>query len=265
MKCLICGRRSLPGAKLCADCRAARKRAFAATVTQPLLLAAAGSKGAQRLLRPSQSVAATVRRAAEQSLFVKPPPSPEPAIARLRRADFVLLVAALGAMAVSGVYAAHRLHAPPNHDPSVPVAQSDGADRQAAATGMSVAPTPTALKPAAADSNASSVPDVPPDASTKTESAKRPVARQRITVAPAAPMPPLGRLAAISPVAPRVEAAAPPPPNPLQAINDGLTRCANSDFVDRPACELRVRQQYCSGYWGRVTQCPIGVVSDHGQ
>src|SRR5450759_421860 len=40
MKCLICGRLSLPGAKLCLDCKSARKRAFDATVTQPLLAAA---------------------------------------------------------------------------------------------------------------------------------------------------------------------------------------------------------------------------------
>ena len=43
MKCRICGCEAPAGAKLCKDCAAARKRAFAATVTQPLLLAAAGA------------------------------------------------------------------------------------------------------------------------------------------------------------------------------------------------------------------------------
>lgn len=43
MKCRICGSEAPAGAKLCKDCAAARKRAFAATVTQPLLLAAAGA------------------------------------------------------------------------------------------------------------------------------------------------------------------------------------------------------------------------------
>jgi len=264
MKCLICGRRSLPGAKLCADCRAARKRAFAATVTQPLLMAAAGSKG-QRLLRPSQSVAATVRRAAEQSLFVKPPPVAKPTVARFRRADFVLLLAALGAMAVSGVYAAHRLHAPRNSDAPGPIAQPEGADRQAPPTGMSVAPTLTALKPSAAEPSAAPVTDAAPEHANKTDAARRPAARQRIAVAASAPLQPLGRLAAVSPVAPAVEAAAPSPPNPLEAINDGLVRCASGNFLDRGACDSRVRQQYCGGYWGRVPQCPIGIVSDHGQ
>ena len=40
MKCRICGSECPPGAKLCRDCAAARKRAFAATVTMPLLAAA---------------------------------------------------------------------------------------------------------------------------------------------------------------------------------------------------------------------------------
>ena len=43
MKCRICASECPPGAKLCRDCAAARKRAFAATVTQPLFAAAAPS------------------------------------------------------------------------------------------------------------------------------------------------------------------------------------------------------------------------------
>jgi hypothetical protein len=61
----------LPGAKLCLDCKAARKRAFDATVTQPLLAAAGearGSRTAPRLLRPSQSVPDAARRAAKIAL-----------------------------------------------------------------------------------------------------------------------------------------------------------------------------------------------------
>src|SRR5690348_2804106 len=40
MKCKICGRDCPPGAKICRDCASARKRAFAVTVTEPLLAAA---------------------------------------------------------------------------------------------------------------------------------------------------------------------------------------------------------------------------------
>src|SRR5215471_18542393 len=173
MKCLICGRSALPGAKLCSDCRAARKRAFAATVTQPLLMAAARSKGEQKLLRPSQSVAATVRRAAEQSLFVKPPPTPKPT-RRFRRSDFAWLAAVLGVIVVSGVYAAHRFYTPWSPDAPTPVATpSDAADRQAVAAGMSVAPTPTALKPPAAETTAGPAPNAAPSDVAKPDLAKR--------------------------------------------------------------------------------------------
>ena len=44
MKCRICGSECPPGAKLCRDCAAARKRAFAATVTVPLLAAGGGAR-----------------------------------------------------------------------------------------------------------------------------------------------------------------------------------------------------------------------------
>ena len=87
MKCQICGRQSLPGAKLCLDCKAARKRAFDATVTQPLLAAAGAARGstvAPRLLKASQSVPAGARRAAkmalaaqaQSSMLIESPPLP---------------------------------------------------------------------------------------------------------------------------------------------------------------------------------------------
>ena len=132
MKCQICGRASLPGAKLCSDCRAARKRAFAATVTQPLL--AAASKSGGRLLRPSQSVAATVRRAAEQSLFVKPPPAQEsehyPGI------NLIALLAPLAVMMVLGAYSAHRVAVNKAADASAVAAQASGGERQGAASAL---------------------------------------------------------------------------------------------------------------------------------
>ncbi|HXX84834.1 MAG TPA: hypothetical protein VEN29_12735 [Casimicrobiaceae bacterium] len=264
MKCLICGRSALPGAKLCSDCRAARKRAFAATVTQPLLIAAARSKGEQKLLRPSQSVAATVRRAAEQSLFVKPPPVKKPT-PRFRRTDFVWLAAALGVIVVSGVYAAHRFYVPWHPEAPSPVAiQSDAADRQAAATGMNVAPTPTALKPTAAEPNGGPAPDAAPSDIAKPDAARR-SAGKRVVLAPSERMPLMQPMAAAPAVAPVLIVPVPTPPDPLQAMNEGFVRCAGGDLLDRMACDSRVRQQYCGGYWGRVPQCPIGPVTDHGQ
>ena len=66
MSCQICGRRNVQGAKLCADCRAARKRAYDATITQPLLaMMGAGtvSRTLSRLRRSDSSPEVKARRA----------------------------------------------------------------------------------------------------------------------------------------------------------------------------------------------------------
>jgi hypothetical protein len=65
--------------------------------------------------------------------------------------------------------------------------------------------------------------------------------------------------------APPSRAAEAPRPDPWQAMNDGLSRCAREDLFSRAACEQRLRLQYCPNYWGLVAQCPIGPGTDHGQ
>ena len=255
MKCMICGRSTLPGAKLCSDCRAARKRAFAATVTQPLL--AAASKAGGRLLRPSQSVAATVRRAAEQSLFVKPVPAVEPALHH--GINVPALAAALGVMVAFGAYSAHRVAAGKAETPGLAAATASS-ERQAVANAPSVTPTLTALTPTSAAepaaAHASSTGDIKPELPAK-RSAKP---RAAMTLAPATP---IEKLAAVPAIAPLVEAAA-APTNPWQAMSESLAQCTG-DLLDRVVCDLRVRQQYCNGYWGKVPQCPGSVATERGQ
>ena len=106
-KCLICGRASLPGAKLCADCGSARKRAFAATVTQPLL-AAAGARTGNRLLKPSQSVAATARRTAERSLNAKVAPPATITAPRDRRSAWMIALV-VTALVVTAAFATRHV------------------------------------------------------------------------------------------------------------------------------------------------------------
>lgn len=267
MKCLICGRRTLPGAKLCADCRAARKRAFAATVTQPLL-AAAGRPGSEgRLLRPSQSVAATARRAAERALFVKPPPAQE-VVPRLRSSDFFLLAAAIAAILIAGAYAAHRLRVTAKPDALAGVGQAAGFDHASTTTGLPVAPTPTALRPAASPQGSAENPaGAPaPNPAAKADAPKRAKPKQNVAQpAPPSPMPEVQTIAAAPAPAPVLEPPEPPRPNPWQSMNDGLARCADNNLLDHIICDQRVRLQYCNGYWGQVPQCPGGVANDHGQ
>jgi len=79
MNCRICGCEAPKGAKLCRDCAAARKRAFAATVTQPLLLAAAGAPSVNHprfAPRPTKRKStAPVRNAAAKTAAVRPEPA----------------------------------------------------------------------------------------------------------------------------------------------------------------------------------------------
>jgi len=75
MKCRICGCETRKGAKLCKDCAAARKRAFAATVTQPLLIAAVGAPSVNQprfAPRPTKSKASSpVRNASARTIAVR--------------------------------------------------------------------------------------------------------------------------------------------------------------------------------------------------
>jgi hypothetical protein len=38
--------------------------------------------------------------------------------------------------------------------------------------------------------------------------------------------------------------------------------CGRESLFDRLACNQRVGQQYCKGYWGTVPQCPAGAYGD---
>jgi hypothetical protein len=270
MSCLICGRTTQPGAKLCADCRAARKRAFAATVTQPLL-ASAGARSGARLLKPSQSVAATARRAAERALVSKPPPA-EPTKARSHRADFMLLAAAIATIVVAGAYAAHRLNV--IQPDSTQLAEQPGiADRSAPRadqSGALAAAQSTPLSDLTARALADMQVGVPAAApAAKADAPKRASARQRTPPAEISPPPDEPVLTtqalAVAPVvAPAVVHEA-PRPDRWQLMNESMANCANGDLIDRIVCDQRVRRQFCDGQWGQVPQCPSGVPNDHGQ
>jgi hypothetical protein len=263
MSCLICGRTTLPGAKLCADCRSARKRAFAATVTQPLL--AAAGVGSGRLLKPSQSVAATARRAAERALFAKPPPA-EPAKLRSRRADLMLLAAAIGTILVVSAFAAHRLNVAKLE--STQANEPSGLGLRADESRAVAATQPTPL----ADLTARAVAEMQaaaraPAPSERADAPKRASARQRTPPAevPTPPVEPVLTTQALAVVpAPAVVREA-PRPDPLQVMNENLAQCANGDLLDRILCDQRVRRQFCDGQWGKVPQCQSGVPNDHGQ
>ena len=270
MKCLICGRQSLPGAKLCLDCNAARKRAFDATVTQPLLAAAGAARGstvAPRLLKPSQSVPAGARRAArialaaqaQSNILIESPP-------RAGRWPFVVGALCIAVVAVAyfghwfGGSRSDTFAAVPDERPVTP-------DGPATSIMRASTPSATAVPTRAAVPVAVTAVE-PPPAATKTDAAKRPSVRPRPEKAPITLPPP-------EPTPPPVIAVAPPPPPPVvlevprpdrwQLLTDAIARCPRTDIAGRFFCEQRLRAQYCEGYWGQVPQCASIPSNEHGQ
>jgi hypothetical protein len=273
MRCLICGRQSLPGAKLCLDCKAARKRAFDATVTQPLLAAAGAARDstvAPRLLKASQSVPAGARRAAkialaaqaQSNILIESPP---------HAGRWPIVVGALCVAVIAVGYLGHwfgggksdTFAAVPDERP---VAQDGPAtpsivrpSTPGATAVLARADVPVAVKAAAVE---------PAAAATKEDSVNRPHARPRPEKAPESlPLP--------DTTPPPVIAVAPPPPPPVvrevprpdrwQLMTDAIARCPRIDIAGRFFCEQRLRAQYCEGYWGQVPHCASVPYTEHGQ
>ena len=280
MKCRICARECPPGAKICRDCAAARKRAFAATVTQPLLAAAgAPSVGQPRFApRPIRR-----RRANRPTLSARPQPSiAAPAVRRDATAPHLstkwVVIGVAIAMAI--VFVVIKILAPGS-------ARSIGAMAEEKHVVAASVPPVDSAAPDGAAGNARDAPAVPvpnnsirdagqsdrkidavagPKNALAKSGARK--AATKVEVPNAAPPD--------APPAPKPEpaVAAPrtPPPraietarDPWQAMNEALARCAREDFFSRIACEQRLRQQYCANHWGVVLQCPIGPATDHGQ
>jgi hypothetical protein len=277
MKCLICGRLSLPGAKLCLDCKAARKRAFDATVTQPLLAAAGAARNSRakpRLLKPSQSVPDAARRAAKMALAAQAQSkidseSAAPAPSRGNRWPIIVGGACVALAAVGyfghwfGSGKSDTLAAVPDR-PAVESAATPSIVRASTPGEIAAQVNASAVVPVATDV-ASVEPPIP---APKADAAKRPP-RSRVEKAPVAvplPEPP-------PPPPPVAVAAAPPPPvvreaprvDPFQVMIDAISRCPRNDISARATCEQRLRAQYCEGHWGQVPQCASIPYVDHGQ
>ena len=274
MKCLICGRLSLPGAKLCLDCKAARKRAFDATVTQPLLAAAGaasatrGRGAAPQLLKPGQSVPDAARRAAKMALAAQAESNlagvlTEPVPRRPTRWPIIagglcLFIAAAG-------YFGHWFGGSKS-DTFAAVPERSNVESPALpsivrAPTPNTIPAPTvAAEPVAGDAAAGE------QAPSKADTAKRsprPRPEKAPVVVPVAEPPPPPEVVAVAPAPPPVVREA-PRVDPFQVMYDAIARCPRDAF-GRASCEQRVRAQYCEGHWGQVAQCASIPYVDHRQ
>jgi hypothetical protein len=213
MRCLICGQLSLSGAKLCLDCKAARQRAFDATVTQPLLARAGAARGAAaplRLFKPSQPVPDAARRAAKMALAAQAQSNIATDSPPGRAGRWPIIVAAIGIVLVvfvvispghwfgaskSDTFAAVPIEPAAPHDS--PAASIAGASTPRVALASAAATVPAVANPAAV---------LPQAAVTKADATARPNARQRPEKAPITLPPP-----ELSPP-PVVAIERPPPP-----------------------------------------------------
>ena len=153
-------------------------------------------------------------------------------------------------------------HSPPGSDPGDP---GDAGGAVAPAGGGAPAPAlvPLLTPSAPAVPETLAAPEdtgVPKNAAPKAGHRKA-VKAEATNPLPPAPPPPAPEPAPVprSPPPPAVEA----PKDPWQTMNEGLSRCAREDWINRGACEQRLRLQYCPNHWGVVWQCPIGQ-TDHG-
>jgi hypothetical protein len=74
------------------------------------------------------------------------------------------------------------------------------------------------------------------------------------SASPAPPTPP--RQTAAAAAAPASQA------DRWEQMRQAYEACNRESFMDRLACNQRVGQQYCKGYWGLVPQCPAGQYGD---
>lgn len=146
-----------------------------------------------------------------------------------------------------------------------PLGTAGGAPSAGAAAGA-------ASPPAAAESAAAPPPvEIKPLPAKPAPRTTRRASSEKARPPSAAPPPSVPELAPPPPArAPEIAAApkaapAPPVVDRWTRMSEELSRCTREDFIARVICDQRVRFRYCSGYWGKVTQCPGNPTNDHGQ
>ena len=257
MDCTICGKTSLPGAMLCAPCKAALKRARYITV--------------QEDMRPPSVIDVRRQRRRARSSAVPSdaaPQRPLPAIREvpptLGRRIFIgifVLAAVLGGVSY---FTQHELGARSHEQPSAAPASPPEAQQEVAVSAAAPAKADTAGASSTADANSLVV--VGADPATRslpaaklpgTAANKRTALANRATFATANGDPP----DAVAPLPPpEIVAAAPaPPPSPVpdrwQNMRDAMAQCDREGVIAGLICGQRVRIQFCEGYWGKVAQC----------
>ena len=249
--CRICHGPSLPGMRLCTQCKAALKRARQETVSE-LIPAPARTRSARDVRRPAATK-----------------PLVEPAHARSQHRfgapRILAIVLCVVAAAGVGYGALHFVRSTPVPLPAPPVAAPSSIPDPAPA------PAPLAEAKPAQTRTETVTPFVPPVQRSASKPAERAAPKRAADPpSPAPEAPTIARFAAATEPPTPQPAPEPPAPRPApapdrwQLMADAIDKCGREGFLAGVICEQRVRLQYCEGYWGKAAQCPSGIANDHG-
>ena len=287
--CKICRRPAPRGAKLCAQCQAAVRRArqVPSVVSELLPVTTRTASPVQDKLHP-RSTTNSARR------VVLPPFSNG-------WGTYFAFVAFGVAVSVTGYLAIDEIDSTSGGEPissGAPAALGEGAVSGGAPAALALDPdTPTPVEPAAPQTlSALQEDDDSPQIAT---------GRTAPLASRAAPARPPGRLssrhpatipvtvterlpasASVSRIASGGPDSAPAPadkparpsqatrsadppesavPDRWQVLRAAVARCAKENFLAGFVCDQRARLQYCDGHWGEVPECPGGNRADSGR
>jgi hypothetical protein len=244
MKCPICGKQTLPGAKLCGPCRNALKRARDDSVWEM-----PGTPTTPRADSPADAPPAASRWVLGSAR-----------LAGWRGITVAALLVAIGA--AGGTILTRNGDAAREHEAAAALAPAAVITQPAAAVAPAVEPKPAAE---AAPATLPAHDDVvqPPRHEPPHAKPARPAPEPPPVLAPAPVDPPT----VVEPPkpAPAPVKEAPRPVDPWQRMTEALARCKAEDVFGRIGCEYRVRTSFCEGHWGENAQCPGAPVNDHGQ
>ncbi|MEO8739169.1 MAG: hypothetical protein ABI537_05635 [Casimicrobiaceae bacterium] len=220
---------------------------------------------------------------------------PDPALVQAPKSRLGLIAALLAVVAILGIgtFVAYKMFFSKDATPPVvtsepaksdtaTVSPMDAGRDGSAATGqgsnsnMSAPPgSPADAAQAAAEAAKAATPVTPPTpadaAAAKAAAAKSAAAAAR---AEANKAPPVGGAPSVAPPvaapAPAVQhtppqAAVVQPPQQVDRwgqMRQAYALCDREGFFDKLACNSRVGNKYCEGYWGKVPQCPVGAYGD---
>jgi hypothetical protein len=270
MNCTICGKPTLPGAMLCAPCKAALKRARYVTVQEDMRRPSVidvrrqprrartpaptstpvPAPIAKPVPTPAPAPAAAPPQPVPRQALRQAPPDPNAALGRRIFLGIFVVAAVLGGASYFGL---RELGAHAGDGASLPAAEPRQDRSTSVAVPRSEEPAAPPAVPASAAAPSGSVAADPP---APKPPVKRAQVASRATFATTNGDPPEAVYVAPEPEKP---APAPPPPPPApdrwQTMRDAQAQCDRQGVIDGLICGQRVKMQYCDGYWGKVPQC----------